>query len=98
MILLYKTFLVPHLEYCKTVLVGLGTKRWTRRCYSYILYLKNSIFRTTNEGYEILLNLIGMNTLKDRRYYQALVLIYKCLNSIGPKYIADFLNLREVII
>ena len=34
--------------------------------------------------------------MKHRRYYQALVLIYKCLNSIGPKYTTDFLNLRDV--
>ena len=59
-------------------------------------YILRTLFRTKNESYESLLNLIGMNTLKDRRYYQALVLINKCLNSIGPKYIADFLNLRDV--
>ena len=38
-----KRFYSPHSEYCNAVLVGLGTKRWTRRCYGYLLYLKNSI-------------------------------------------------------
>ena len=37
-----------------------------------------------------------MNTLKNRRYYQALELIYKCLNSIGPNNLGDVLNLRDV--
>ena len=29
-------------------------------------------------------------TLKHHLYYQALMLSFKCLKSIGPKYIADF--------
>ena len=59
-------------------------------------YILRTLFRTKNEGYESLLNLIDMNTLKDRRYYQALVLIYKRLNSIGPKYICRFSEFKDV--
>ena len=47
-----------------------------------------------NESYESLLNLMGVNTLKHHRSYQALIRI--CLNSKGLKYIADFLNVRDV--
>lgn len=54
------------------------------------------MWRTKNESYESLLNLVGVNTLKHHRYHQAL--IRKCLNSKGPKYIADFLNLRDVYV
>ena len=35
-------------------------------------------------------------TLKHHLYYQASMLSFKCLKSRGPKYIADFFNLREV--
>lgn len=56
-----------------------------------------TLFRTKNESYETLLSHVVMNTSKHRRYYQALVLIYKCLNSTGPKpYIAEFLSIRDV--
>ena len=34
-------------------------------------------------------------TLKHHLSYQALMLSYKCLKSIGPKYIADFFKLRD---
>lgn len=56
-----------------------------------------TLFRTKNESYETLPSHVGMTTSKHRRYYQALVLIYKCLNSTGPKpYIAEFLSIRDV--
>ena len=57
-----------------------------------IYYILRTLFRTKDESFESLLNLVGMDTLKHRRYYQALMLIYKCLYSIGPKYIADSWN------
>ena len=46
-------------------------------------YILRTLFRTKNEGYESLLNLIDMNTLKDRRYYQALVLIYTTVLTVN---------------
>ena len=62
------------------------------------IIILRTLLLTENESYKSLPHLIGMNTLKHRRYSdQALLLIYKSLNSIGPKYIADFrLNLRNV--
>ena len=76
---------------CNTVLVGLG-KVQSDRLQHAIYYILRTLFRTKNEIYKSLLNLMVIDTLKHRRYYQALMLIYKCLYSIGPKYIADFLN------
>ncbi|CAH3035384.1 unnamed protein product, partial [Pocillopora meandrina] len=72
------------------------TKEQSDRLEDANYYILTTLFRTKNESHETLLSIVGMNTLKHRRYYQALVLTYKCLNSIGPKYIADFLNLRDI--
>ena len=63
---------------CNTVLVGLG-KVQSDRLEDAIYYILRTLFRTKNESYESLLNLVGVDTLKHRRYYQALMLIYKCL-------------------
>jgi len=95
MTLLYKTFIVPHLEYCSTLFIGLG-KVQANRLEDANYYILRTLFRVKNNSYESLLELVKSNTLRHRRYYQALILIYKCLNSIGPSYITDFLNLRHV--
>ena len=63
---------------CDTVLVGLG-KVQSDRLEDAIYYILRTSFRTKNEIYESLLNLVGMDTLKHRRYYQALMLNYKCI-------------------
>ena len=69
MILLYKTFLAPHLEYCNTVFVGL-VKVQSGRLEDANYYILRTLFMTKNESYESLLNLVGLkNTLKHRRYY-----------------------------
>ena len=32
----------------------------------------------------------GIRTLEERRKFQALVLLYKCINKEAPRYIEDF--------
>ena len=80
---------------CNAVLACLS-KEQSDRLEDANYYIRRTLFRTKNESHETLLSIVGMNILKHRRYYQALVLTYKCLNSIGPKYIAGFLNLRDI--
>ena len=58
MILLYKTFLAPHLEYCNTVFVGL-VKVQSGRLEDANYYILRTLFMTKNESYESLLNLVG---------------------------------------
>ena len=58
MILLYKTFLVPHLEYCNTVFVGV-VKVQSGRLEDANYYILRTLFMTKNESYESLLNLVG---------------------------------------
>ena len=62
MILLYKTFLVPHLEYCNTVFVGLVKVR-SGRLEDANYYILRTLFMTKNESYESLLNLVGWRIL-----------------------------------
>ena len=62
MILLYKTFLVPHLEYCNPVFVGL-VKVQSGRLEDANYYILRTLFMTKNESYESLLNLVGWRIL-----------------------------------
>lgn len=95
MILLYKAFIVPHLEYCSILFIGLG-KVQAKRLEDANYYILRTLFKVKSNSYESLLELVKSSTLRRRRYYQTLISIYKCLNSIGPSYITDFLNLRHV--
>ena len=36
----------------------------------------------------------GIRTLKERRKFQALVLIYKCIHKDAPRYIEEFSNIK----
>ena len=95
MILLYKAFIVPHLDYCSILFIGLG-KVLANRLEDANYYILRTLFKVKNNSHEILLELVKSSALRRLRYYQTLILIYKCLNSIGPGSITDFLNLRHV--
>ena len=40
----------------------------------------------------------GIRTLEERRKFQALVLVYKCIHNETPRYIEDFYDQNPVII
>ena len=46
-------------------------------------------------SYQELLNICKLNTLECRKKQQSLILLFKCIRNIGPKYIRDFFSIRE---
>ena len=92
---LYKSFILPHLEYCSTLLLGVGKVQANK-----IEDANHYILRTlTGHGkslsYQELLNICKLNTLECRKKQQSLILLFKCIRNIGPKYIRDFFSIRE---
>ena len=51
-----------------------------------------------NTSYNHLLNMAGKTTLEERRKFQSLVLVCKCIHKNAPRYIKEFLRLKSVII
>ena len=45
--------------------------------------------------YKELLNICKLDTLECSKKKQSLVLLFKCIRNIGPKYIRDFFSIRE---
>ena len=41
-------------------------------------------------SYQELLNICKLDTLECRKKPQSLILLFKCISNIGPKYIKDF--------
>ena len=46
-------------------------------------------------SYKELLNICKLDTLDSRKKQHSLILLFKCIRNIGPKYIRDFLSIRE---
>ena len=88
----YKAYILPHLEYCCPLLLGVGRGQVKKDTNNYIL---RTIFGyRKHTPYNHLLNIAGIRTLEERRKFQALVLIYKCTYKEAPKYIEDFVKIK----
>ena len=46
-------------------------------------------------SYQELLNMCKLDTLECREKQQSLILLFKCIRNIWPKYIKDFFSIRE---
>ena len=94
MISLYKAYVLPHLEYCCPLLLGIS------------IVLKNNIKRTNHYAIKTLLNLgnsatydfclamADMDKLERRRTLQSLISFFKCFKLDGPNYISQFFTPR----
>ena len=95
MIKLYKAFMLPHLEYCSPLFVGIGTGQRNRledgNCY----ILRTLIGHNKSMSYDELLTTASMKSLYCRRLHQALILLFKCLNGTGPTYIGSLFKYRH---
>ena len=95
MIKLYKAFILPHLEYCSPLFVGIGTGQRNRledgNCY----ILRTLIGHNKSMSYDELLTTASMTSLYCRRLHQALILLLKCLDGTGPTYIEGVFKYRH---
>ena len=96
MIRLYKAYVLPHLECCSPLLLGIsnGLKNKLEDTNYYIL---RTILRYSSSVFhDFLLNLAELQNLETRRQFQSLVILYKCLRGQGPEYLSEFFNVLNV--
>ena len=98
--IMYKTFVLPQLEYCNpcSPILGIG-KTLTNKLESTNCYGLRTLYLGMNKNtdYRTVLEKAGMNCLEHRRYSQSLVIAYKCFTGSGPAYIREFLKEREAV-
>ena len=93
--IIYTSFILPHLQYCSPLLLRVGKVQTNK-----IEDANHYILRTlTGHGkslsYQELLNICKLDTLECRKKRQYLILLFKCIRNIGPRYIRDFFSIRE---
>ena len=93
---LYKAYVLPHLEYCSPILLGIGKALSKKLEYANYYGLRTVLNLGNNVSYEAALKVASMRTLEHRRVEQALVTFFKCVKQNGPAYISNFFMPREI--
>ena len=78
-LMLYKAYILPHLEYCSPLLLGIN-KTLNKKLESANYYALKALLNFGNSlNYDVKLSAVNMQSLEHRRYYQSLVLLFKCI-------------------
>ena len=97
MIRLYKAYVLPHLEYCSPLLLGIGKIEANKLEDTNYYILRTILGLSKSLTYEyILKRYASMGSLAERRYIQSLMLVYKSVNNDGPIYINELFKLKIV--
>ena len=72
---LYKAYILPHLEYCCPLLLGVGRGHVKKLEGTNNYILRTILGYRKHTPYNHLLNMAGIRTLEERRKFQAQVLI-----------------------
>ena len=92
MVNIYKAFILPHLEYCAPVLVGLSSGLSNKLELTNQYAIRTVLNMAESNSNSTLLDHVGLTTLEHRRYSYALCFFYICLYNMGPN------NIREMFL
>ena len=95
MVKIYKAFILPHLEYCAPVLVGLSPGLSNKLELTNQFAIRTLMNMPKSTLYNDLLQLVDLKSLEHRRYTQGLSLFYKCMFNMGPNYIKELFSFRS---
>ena len=95
MLALYKSFILPHLENCSPFLLGVGKFQANKMEDANHYMLRTLTGHGKSLSYLELLNIYKLDTLECSKKQQSLILLFKCIRNIEPKYIRDFFSIRE---
>ena len=93
---LYKAYVLPHLEYCSPVLLGVGNAETTKIETTNYFVLRTISGYSKSVSYDILLKMADIKSLEKRRHFQSLVMLYRCLYDKGAPYINEFFTFKDV--
>ena len=92
---IYNSFVLPHLEYCSPLLLGVGKVQASRLKDADFYILRSILGYGKTISHQELLGIVNMKTLEHRRLCSLLLLLYKSLFCNGPSYIRDFFSFKD---
>ena len=95
MLALYKSFILPHLEYCSPLLLGVGKVQANKIKHANHYTLRTLTGHGKSLSYQELLKICKLDTLECRKKQPSLILLFKCIRNIGLKCIRGFFIIRE---
>ena len=96
MVRLHKAYVLPHLEYCSPVFLGVGNVEASKMESTNYYTLRSILGYSKTVSHDTLLRLADIKSLEQRREFQSLVVLYKCLYNQGAPYISEFFNFKNV--
>ena len=96
MVRLYKSYVLPHLEYGSPLLLGIGNAETTKMENTNYYLLRSILGLPKSVSYHYFLKMVKYQVSEQRRHFQSLVMLYKCLYSDGAPYISKFVNFKNV--
>ena len=83
MIKLYKAFILPHLEYCGSILIGITESLSDKLEDANYFILRTSLGLPKSTSYDSIHRLINIRTLEQRRFFHVLILLFTSLSGKG---------------
>ena len=83
MIKLYKAFILPHLEYCGSILIGITKSLSDKLEDANYFILRTSLGLPKSTSHGSIHRLINIRTLKQRRFFRVLILLFTSLSENG---------------
>lgn len=94
LLILYKSFVLSHFEYCNSLLIGIGRTINKKLENANYYGLRTVMNMGKSISYESMLRIADMRTLEQRRIEQSLIIFFKCFKENGPAYINNFFKPR----
>ena len=94
MLLLKKSFVLSHFEYCNSLLMGIGKTLYKKLEDTNYYGLRTIMNMGKSTDYESILRMADMNTLEHRRIEQSLMICFKCFKENDPGYVANLFKPR----
>ena len=92
MLRLYKAYVLPHLEYCSPLLLGVGNVKASKMENTNCYILRSIFDYPKSVSYETLLKIADIKSIEQRKEFQSLVMLYKCLYNRDAAYISEYFS------
>ena len=92
LIRLYKAYVLPHLEYCSPLLLGISNGLENKLEDTNYYILRTILRYSSSVSHDFLLNLAELQSLETRRQFQSLVILYQCLRGQDQNILVSFLT------